>query len=195
MNYLAHAQLSFENPDILAGNMISDFVKGRKKLDYHPCIQKGITLHRLIDNFTDSHPEINEAKSIFRPKYGLYASPIVDVCMDFFVANDNALFETHQVLEFFSLNTYQQIEKNLSALPEKFQLMFPHMKENNWLYNYRLEYGIERSLAGLVRRAKYMDNHLPAFELFQKHQSELKNRYDNFYPHLKNQASRFIESL
>ncbi len=34
MNYLAHAYLSFGDPDILAGNMISDFVKGKKKFDY-----------------------------------------------------------------------------------------------------------------------------------------------------------------
>ena len=32
MNYLAHAYLSFGDPDILAGNMISDFVKGKKKV-------------------------------------------------------------------------------------------------------------------------------------------------------------------
>lgn len=30
MNYLAHAVLSFDDPDILTGNIISDFVKGKK---------------------------------------------------------------------------------------------------------------------------------------------------------------------
>lgn len=30
MNYLAHAYLSFDEPEILVGNMISDFVKGKK---------------------------------------------------------------------------------------------------------------------------------------------------------------------
>ena len=44
MNYLAHACLSFEDPDILTGNMISDFVKGRKKSDYPERIRMGITL-------------------------------------------------------------------------------------------------------------------------------------------------------
>ena len=33
MNYLAHAYLSFNDPEILVGNMISDFVKGKKKAD------------------------------------------------------------------------------------------------------------------------------------------------------------------
>ena len=53
MNYLAHAYLSFGDPDILAGNMISDFVKGKKKYEYPDRIQMGITLHRKIDEYTD----------------------------------------------------------------------------------------------------------------------------------------------
>ena len=53
MNYLAHAYLSFNDQEILTGNMISDFVKGKKKFDYPSRIQAGINLHRLIDNFTD----------------------------------------------------------------------------------------------------------------------------------------------
>ena len=32
MNYLAHAYLSFGDPGILTGNMISDFVKGKRNL-------------------------------------------------------------------------------------------------------------------------------------------------------------------
>ena len=55
MNYLAHAFLSFRNPQILVGNMISDFVKGKKKEDYPDLIKKGIMLLRAIDNFTDLH--------------------------------------------------------------------------------------------------------------------------------------------
>jgi len=30
MNYLAHAYLSFDHEEILVGNLISDFVKGKK---------------------------------------------------------------------------------------------------------------------------------------------------------------------
>jgi acyl carrier protein phosphodiesterase len=39
MNYLAHAYLSFNDPEILVGNMISDFVKGKKKFDFPLRIQ------------------------------------------------------------------------------------------------------------------------------------------------------------
>jgi len=73
MNFLAHAYLSFEMPEILVGNLISDFVKGRKKFDYSLPIQHGISLHRSIDHFTDTHPVTAEAKSLFKADYRLYA--------------------------------------------------------------------------------------------------------------------------
>lgn len=44
--------------------MISDYVKGKKKFDYPPDIQKGIMLHRAIDTFTDFHEATKEAKNI-----------------------------------------------------------------------------------------------------------------------------------
>ncbi|WP_438810958.1 ACP phosphodiesterase, partial [Serratia marcescens] len=53
MNYLAHAYFSFEDPDILLGNMISDYIKGKKQYTYPLKVQAGIRLHRQIDSFTD----------------------------------------------------------------------------------------------------------------------------------------------
>jgi acyl carrier protein phosphodiesterase len=92
MNYLAHAYLSFEITDITIGNMISDFVKGKQKLDYPIAIQQGIMLHRFIDSFTDSHAVTRQAKSFFKEAYGLYAGPLVDVVYDHFLANDPLRF-------------------------------------------------------------------------------------------------------
>ena len=88
MNYLAHAYLSFNDPEILTGNLISDFVKGKKKFDYPRGIQNGITLHRAIDNFTDTHETTRQAKEVFRPHYRLYAGAFVDVVYDHYLAND-----------------------------------------------------------------------------------------------------------
>jgi len=72
--------------------MISDFVKGKQKLDYPLAIQQGITLHRAIDSFTDSHAVTRQAKSFFKEAYGLYAGPLVDVVYDHFLANDPLRF-------------------------------------------------------------------------------------------------------
>ncbi len=92
MNYLAHAYLSFHNPDILAGNMISDFVKGKKQFDYPSIIQKGIRLHRDIDTFTDQHPSTKKGKEDFKPAVGSYSGAFMDVVYDHFLALDTDEF-------------------------------------------------------------------------------------------------------
>jgi acyl carrier protein phosphodiesterase len=44
MNYLAHAYLSFGDPAWTTGNLISDFVKGKQRLEYPLRIQQGYCL-------------------------------------------------------------------------------------------------------------------------------------------------------
>jgi acyl carrier protein phosphodiesterase len=181
MNYLAHAYLSFHHPDILAGNMISDYVKGKKKFDYPPAIQQGITLHRLIDQFTDEHAATKEAKEVFRPAYRLYSGAFVDVVYDHFLATDTTVFDSPTDLLDFSQQTYSLLEENTEWFPEKFARLFPYMKEHNWLYNYRERWGIEKSLGGVVRRSAYLTESDTAFRLFEAHYQLLQDCYRHFW--------------
>ncbi|MES2890575.1 MAG: ACP phosphodiesterase [Bacteroidota bacterium] len=194
MNYLAHAYLSFGEPGILTGNMISDFVKGKKKFDYPGIIQKGMTLHRSIDEFTDAHEATREAKFFFAKAYRLYAGAFVDVSYDHFLANDHGQFHDEQTLDDFCQATYMQLGQNVCPLPEKFQQMLPYMKEQNWLFNYRLNMGMERSFTGLVRRAAYLSESATAYKIFIENYDALADCYAAFFPELKSFAhSRFIE--
>ena len=192
MNYLAHAYLSFNKPGILVGNMISDFVKGSKKYDYPQEIQHGIMLHREIDNFTDTHPATKEAKQIFRPVYRLYAGSFIDVVYDHFLALDENEF-TDESLKVFTLNTYHLLDQYMDHFPEKFSMMYPYMKAQNWLYNYRYLQGIEKSLGGVVRRAKYLTESDTAYVLFTDHYDSLKRLYQLFFPELKTRAMNFLK--
>lgn len=183
MNYLAHAYLSFQQPEILVGNMISDYVKGKKKFDYSPGIQKGIELHRLIDSFTDDHAATKEAKEIFRPHYRLYAGAFVDVVYDHYLATDPFIFNSDS-LEAFAAGTYTMLEPYTAVFPERFARMFPYMKTQNWLYNYSNKWGIENSLHGVVRRSTYLTESATAFQLFQTHYEHLQRSYQQFFPEL-----------
>lgn len=195
MNYLAHAFLSFNSKEILAGNMISDFVKGKKKFEYPSGIQQGIHLHRLIDNFTDFHPATAQAKQFFRPKYRLYSGAFVDIVYDHFLALDSKQFDEYGGLENFTKITYQELDESISQLPFTFQKMFPYMKKHDWLFNYSLKEGIKKSFGGLVYRAMYLDESDVAFEIFNTHYDELKNCYTSFFPELKSYALSTFDSL
>jgi acyl carrier protein phosphodiesterase len=195
MNYLAHAYLSFNEPEILAGNMISDYVKGKKQFDYSLPVQKGIRLHRAIDNFTDTHAATQELKSFFRPQYRLYSGAFADVVYDHFLANDDQQFATAEDLRKFAATTYQLLDGFTNIFPDPFQKMFPHMKQYDWLYNYRTPRGIEQSFGGLVRRAAYLTESKKAFEIFNRHYAAIQVCYDNFFPELKKYSLSKLDEL
>lgn len=195
MNYLAHAYLSFNKTDILAGNIISDFVKGKAKFNYPPGIQKGIHLHRLIDAFTDNHPVTARAKSFFRPQYRLYSGAFADVVYDHFLALDTYQFKEYGNLEIFSQNVYQSLEINFPWYPARFQKIFPYMKSQNWLYNYQSKEGIQKSFEGLVYRAAYLNESAVAFEIFNTYYHELENCYLDFFPGVKKFAFSNLSRL
>jgi acyl carrier protein phosphodiesterase len=217
MNYLAHAYLSFEITDITVGNMISDFVKGKQKLNYPIAIQQGITLHRAIDSFTDSHAITREAKSFFKEDYGLYAGPLVDVVYDHFLANDplrfpetaekegaidpQAPFATNQQetggtgLKAFAQRTYEQLSTRQALLPERFGRFFHYMRAQDWLFNYRYKQGIFNAFAGLARRAAYMGSSEQAGLLFEKYYGGLEACYIDFFPALQDFALRTLQQL
>ena len=195
MNYLAHAHLSFNHPHILVGNMISDFVKGKKQFDYPDLVHKGIQLHRAIDNFTDTHKTTQQIKIFFKPQYRLYAGAFTDVVYDHFLANDTSEFITDDSLKQFALLTYQVLEANFEVLPQNFQKMLPYMTAHNWLYNYKSRLGIQKSFAGLVRRSSYLTESDIAFEIFNEHYKTINSLYHDFYPDIKKFAAHHLQQL
>jgi acyl carrier protein phosphodiesterase len=184
MNFLAHAYLSFNEPQILLGNLISDFVKGKKKFDYPRGVQKGITLHRSIDAFTDEHEATRIARNIFRPAYRLYGGAFVDVLYDHFLATDENEFTETTLFE-FSQQVYTLIDHQIEWLPGEFFLMFPYMKSQNWLFNYRTREGTARSLEGVVRRAAYLTESKTARQLFEDHYQLLQQCYRQLWVDIK----------
>lgn len=195
MNLLAHAHLSFTQSPILVGNMISDYVKGKRQFDYPVTVQKGIQLHRAIDNFTDTHAITQEVKAFFKPQYRLYAGAFADVVYDHFLANDSAFFLTDTDLMGFSAGVYKVLEENAALLPGPFKKMLPYMIEHNWLYNYKNKWGIEKSFAGLVKRAVYLEESTIAFEVFNENYDAIKSFYAIFYPDLKKFAEHKLQQL
>ena len=62
MNFLGHFYLSQHDPELLVGNFIADYVKGKRYLDYPPKISEGIMMHRQIDHFTDTHEMVKKGR-------------------------------------------------------------------------------------------------------------------------------------
>ena len=195
MNLLAHAYLSFNDPFILTGNMISDYVKGKKQYDYPKEIHNGIVLHRSIDEFTDQHPATKKAKQYFRNDYRLYAGAFIDVVFDHFLANDEKEFKNEKGLAAFSLTVYKMLNAQKDHLPLPFKKMLPYMESSDWLYNYRLMEGMRQSFGGLVRRSKYLNDSSKGFLIFENNYDELSGCYEEFFPSVKSYAAHRLSEI
>jgi acyl carrier protein phosphodiesterase len=183
MNFLAHIYLSGEDDQLMIGNFIADYVKGKKKDDYPDRIRKGIELHRLIDDYTDHHPITSESKSRLRPKYGKYSGVIVDLYYDYFLAK--YFHEYSEIpLDKFSLDTYQVLLLNNNLLPEKVRQFLPYMIERNWLLNYASVEGIGRTLSGLSRRVSFENRMDESIQELVAHHAEFENEFRRFFPEL-----------
>lgn len=174
--------------------MISDFVKGKKKYDYPEEVLFGINLHRAIDQFTDTHEATQRAKTVFRPAYRLYSGAFVDVVYDHFLALDENEFTEESLFE-FARQTYEELERQAGWMPERFARMFPYMKQQNWLFNYRTGWGTQKSLIGVVKRAAYLDDYKTACKIFDEQYQLLADCYRQFWADLKPFAKKQFDGF
>lgn len=182
MNFLAHSFLSFSDEQIV-GQFLEDYIRNKERYSFSKDIQDGITMHRAIDTFTDSHPAIHEAKKVFSPLVRLYSGAFVDVSIDYFLANDFTL-KTLQGWKDHSKHVYKVLNQHLHLFPENFKLMLSRMESEDWLYNYRVDKNIGFSMKNVLHKAKYLEKDIPVFEAFLEHKKFLKECYDNFFQEL-----------
>ena len=190
MNFLAHSYLSFSEEQ-LVGNMIADFVKNRDVARLPESIQKGIKLHRAIDTFTDAHLLIHEAKAPFRPLVRLYSGAFVDVAFDYFLANDTTENSQREWQE-HSQRVYAVLRRYEEFLPEVFKKVLDKMQQDDWLYNYRNEWGIEYSFRNVVNKAQFLDKTTNVFPAFLANKDFLREKYEIFFPEIKSFAQDFV---
>jgi acyl carrier protein phosphodiesterase len=193
MNFLAHLYLSGDDSEIMVGNFIGDFVKGRNLNErFEERIVKGIELHRSIDAFTDSHPIVTLSKNKLRDKYHHYSAVIVDMFYDHFLASHWASFHAVTLKE-YTLNAYATLMKYDEVLPEEVRRMLVYMSRDNWLLAYAKVEGIHRALSGMARRTSFESkmelavNDLEAmYDLFEK-------EFLTFFPELEAYAKNFLK--
>jgi acyl carrier protein phosphodiesterase len=193
MNFLAHISLSGDNPKIMVGNFIGDFVKGRNMLEqFEPEIARGIALHRAIDEFTDNHPIVTISKNRLRPTYRHYSAVIVDMFYDHLLAKNWERYYK-EFLPDFAERSYRILEGFHTILPEGVKYMLPYMTKGNWLVNYARLEGIERALSGMARRSKYESKMELAVEDLKKNYDEFTQEFSIFYPELQKFSNDWLE--
>lgn len=194
MNFLAHAYLSFGEEEVLIGNFIGDFVKGREMKHFPFLVQAGITLHRQIDTYTDLHPLVKEVQLHLRPKHSHYSRVISDIFFDYFLAKNWSKYSSLDLKD-FSQQTYGLLTQSTLPFPDSFQRMLYWMKHQDWLYAYQTHHGLQAALDGLSRRARFDSKMEQASLLLQKKEEEFELIFFEFFKDLETFAQQTLSQL
>ncbi|MBQ4821612.1 acyl carrier protein phosphodiesterase [Aquimarina sp. MMG016] len=184
MNFLAHIYLSGDDPELKIGNFIADSVKGKKVLEYPDRIRQGITLHRKIDHYTDSHETVRKSVSRLFPRYGHYSTVIVDILYDHFLAANWSEY-SKEPLEQYVNDFYLLLQDNFDVLPKRVQNFMPYMLRDNWLLSYESIPGIGRILYQMNHRTKNRSKMNFAVIELEQYYAEFDSEFRSFFEELE----------
>jgi acyl carrier protein phosphodiesterase len=188
VNFLAHTYLSGCNEEIIVGNFMGDYVKGRRYMEFPEQVKKGILIHRDIDTFTDMHLITRRSKQMVAAKYSKYAGIIIDIFYDHFLAS---LWDDYSDLPLsdFVNQTYDLLKRNYQVLPDAIKNWFPTFLENNWMMAYTSVEGIEHVLERMSANTSLPDHSAYAVEVLNDQYAVFRNDFLQFFP----QIIEFIE--
>ena len=190
MNFLAHMYLSGVDPEILVGNFMGDFVKGRVGDAYPPRLRDGIILHRRIDTFAQHHPLFRQSRQRLAPRYGLYRGVLVDLFYDHFLAREWGAWSDEPLAAWLA-RTRLVVEVHRSRLPERLQGLVTVLFED-LLPSYREVAGIGRALERMARRVRRPNPLAGGEEELVLHYAGLGDDFRRFLPEAREFVAAFL---
>lgn len=183
MNFLAHLFLSGADPELLVGNLLGDFVKGRLDGNFPAGIERGIFLHRRIDSFAGRNLHFLRSKRRIDASFGHYRGVLVDLFYDHFLAVQWDDYADVPLQPFLSgarriVLEYEEIlpERLARVVPVIFADLLPSYLEVN---------GIERALQRMSTRIARPNRLGEGGAELRRHYDGLLDDFREFLPELQ----------
>jgi acyl carrier protein phosphodiesterase len=184
VNYLAHSLLGGDDPDLLVGGLLGDFVKGPIPDSLAPGLARGVRLHRAVDAYSDHHPTFR--RSVARVPHSLrrYGPIVIDVYYDHLLARD---WEHHdgRSLEEFAGYSYGLLSSRLAAFPPATRVRISAIIEADLLLAYRQPGTVFRALQCLGQRLRRPVDLPSALPSLCRQDAELREDFAIFFPALR----------
>lgn len=153
MNFLAHAVLAGDDPALIVGGVVGDWIKGPLPGALPADLARGVALHRAIDGFAETHPAFRASRARVSPARRRYAGVLVDIFYDHLLARDWAEHRD-DALAAYCARVYGDIAGRLDDLPEPARAALRRMADEDWLRSYAGIDGIADVLRRMSRRAR-----------------------------------------
>lgn len=192
MNILAHLAFSGDDPEIMAGNLMGDFVKGPLPGRYPPRLTVGLELHRAIDSFANGHEAFIRSKRRLAPSFGHYRGILVDIYYDHFLAVEWGRYSDEPLHSF--IGRARSIAGGFAHLmPERLVRLLPSMFDE-WLPSYADSAGIGLVLRRMSARIGRPNPLAQGEEELIRCRQELRADFLHFHPALAAFVADFLAS-
>lgn len=199
MNHIAHCVLSGNNPDVLIGNLLTDWLKPAQKKVLNPKYNSGLALHFCIDDFTDAHIEVKKVNNLINPYVGKYAPVVTDIFFDFLLIENWKLYHAQLGVSencntFFS-SVYKTIKDDLKNIPDALKPRLVSMIHSEWLSSYTTHEGLEMVFKMLKKRTHFENNLETIVPKLFELKPDINKHFQIFFPELITTIKQYPVSL
>ena len=153
MNFLAHALLAGDDPALVVGGVVGDWIKGPLPAGLPADLARGVALHRAIDSHAETPPAFRRSRARVSAPRRRYAGVLVDIFYDHLLASDWEALQQRPFAE-FRYGVYRAISARLTDLPEQAHLGLELMATQDWFHSYARIEGIADVLVRMSHRAR-----------------------------------------
>tara|TARA_R110002096_G_scaffold273422_9_gene467282 strand:- start:21284 stop:21898 length:615 start_codon:yes stop_codon:yes gene_type:complete len=196
MNFLAHFHVSPPSADAIAGAFLGDFIRGSVSdhVDLPLEMRNGITLHRRVDAFTDSHSIWQRSAERLAPERRRLAGIIIDVIYDHYLCRNWDDFSQDSLPDFVG-RCYTSLLSRTQFMEVEPRRVVRRMQEHDWLNSYLDPNGIALAFRRLSLRSKALVGIERAAEDFEANYDLFQSDFLEYYPKLQNFAEREWKAL
>lgn len=194
VNHLAHALLSGPDDDVVFGGLIADFLRGHVDPALPRGVRLGVTLHRAVDVYTDTHAEVAAARARFEPPYRRYAGILLDIWFDHLLARHWTTYGVGTLHE-FSARVRELLVRRDAQLPQNMRGFVRYLLAHDLPERYREPEMIAQVLRGMSTRLSRANPLGEALPVLQREAGALERHFTAFFPQLLAHARAERERL
>lgn len=194
MNFLVHLFVSQHDEYLQIGNWMGDLIKNRHIHELPPGIQKGIMLHRAIDDFSDQHRSIKRGIRTIRSYQYKYSPVVLDIFYDYLLFQN---WEEYTTIRFkhFTNNFYDRLMRWSPVYPIHVQKRAVSMAKHKFLEAYISKEGLKDVFRRVGERAKFDNRMNHAVDDLLALQQELDGDFREFFPDLLEFSRSYSKKL
>ncbi len=182
MNYLAHALLSYDDADLMIGNLMADMIKPKDMTRLDERWKAGVELHKFIDQYADAHDLNRQAVALFRADQGKYAPVTLDIYQDYLLYkawDDFCDLEYSAFAQMVYGNILEVDDDGFTPL-----IRLKRMSSGQWLESYRGKAAIQSVFERMDHRARFSHAFSQAVEQLDPYEAQLTELFGQFFPQM-----------